>query len=404
MEQIYQFIHEQVTQNDLFKGGLVLGTGAAMLAYARSWPPVIWGWIVYHTTVELDIPEGSDAFKWMDRWLAQHSYSFNRARRLTATVSKKDGISIPHVSPAPGLHYLFECGRLIIVRRDRQKLENSDRGKAYTESLSLTVVGRNRKPAFALLDKAFALGDKPKQKVMVHYCADYGDWEELTKKNPRDINSIVLDGNLRDTIIYDIREFLDRREFYSRLGVPWHRGYLFFGNPGNGKSSMIFAMASELKMDISYLNLKNVNDSLLTKCLSNLPSKSMLVIEDIDCIFSNDDTRKMNAKVSFAGLINALDGITSSEGQVIVMTTNHRDKLDAALIRPGRVDKEICFEDATGSQASQLFKLFYPDSDLTDKFKQAYESQPRTSMAYLQGLFLSNENPQDALNSIGNIQ
>jgi chaperone BCS1 len=406
-QQVVQFIQEQVSENELFKGGLILGIGAAMLSYARAWPQTIWGWIVYHTTVELDVPEGSEAFKWMDRWLAQHNYSYNRARRLTAKAVRKDGTSVAHVSPAPGRHYLFDGGRLIIVDRSRQTLETAGHaGKAYTESLSLRVIGRNRKPALSLLDKAFALADKPKQTMTVNYCDDYGQWFELTEKMPRSINSIVLDGTLRDDIVTDAKTFLARQEFYSKLGVPWRRGYLFYGPPGNGKSSTIFGLASELKMEISYLNLKEVTDTTLMKGLADIPSNSILVIEDIDCLFDKDDSRQTKASISFAALINALDGVTSSDGQLIIMTTNHRDKLDAALIRPGRVDKEICFDHATPDQASQLFQLFYPSaSALVVAFLKAYEALPRRmSMASLQGLFLTNEDPQDALHSIGNFQ
>ncbi len=391
IQQITQFVHEQVQQNELFKGGLILGIGAALLSYARAWPATIWGWFIYHFTVELDIPEGTEAFRWVDRWLSKHKYSVKHARRLTATSSKKGGILVPRISPAPGRHYMFEGGRLVIVNRTRETLEAANSGKAYTESISIRVIGRSRAPALKILDKAFSLAEKPKSVVPVHYCDDYGTWFQLTEKAPRPIKSIVLDAGMKEEIVEDARQFLSRQQFYTSLGVPWRRGYLFYGPPGNGKTSMIFGLASELKMDISYLNLKEVTDTTLMRGLSDIPSNSLLVIEDIDCLFSPDDTRETKASISFAALINALDGVASSEGQIIIMTTNKRERLDQALIRPGRVDKEVEFENATTAQACELFQLFYPGTDVAD-FRKAYGAlTQRMSMAALQGHFLTHD-------------
>jgi chaperone BCS1 len=401
-QQIVQFVQDQVANNELFKGGLILGIGAALLAYARSWPKTIWGWIVYHSTVEIDIPEGSEAFKWVDRWLSQHHYSEKRARRLTASSTRRGNESIPHVVPAPGRHYMFEGGRFVITRRIRQALETANHsGKAYTESISLRVIGRSRTPALKILDKAFSMADKPKDDVAINYCDDYGGWFKLSEKRPRPISSIVLPGDLRDKIVDDARQFLGRQDYYAKLGVPWRRGYLFYGPPGNGKSSTVFALASILKMEISYLNLKDVTDTTLMKGLADIPSNSILVIEDIDCLFGSEDTRETKVAISYAALINSLDGVTSPDGLILIMTTNKREKLDSALIRPGRVDMEIKFKDATLAQAVELFNLFYPGAE-TVEFTRAYDAlaQPM-SMAALQGHFLISETPEKAL-TIGN--
>lgn len=403
-QQIVQFVQEQVSNNELFKGGLILGIGAALLSYARSWPLKVWGWIVYHTTVELDIPEGSEAFKCMDKWLAQHHYSEKRARRLTAHAKRNDDntLIVTDVTPAPGRHFLFENRRLIILHRNRESLETAQHnGKAYTESFTMQVIGRSREPALKILDKAYALAETNSGKVIINYCDDYGCWCELCRKNPRAMDSVVLDAGKAESIIDDAKVFFERQAFYRRLGVPWRRGYLFFGAPGNGKTSTIFAIASELNMEISYLNLKELSDTSLVRAISNVPNNSILVIEDIDCIFDNDDARETKAGVSFAGLINAIDGVASPDGQLLIMTTNHRDKLDPALIRPGRVDVETEFTNATTAQACKLFRLFYSDGDVA-AFQKAYDALPhQVSMAKLQSHFLINHGSAEAVSNIG---
>lgn len=403
-QQIVQFVQEQTQHNELFKGGLILGVGAALLAYARTWPRAIWDWIQYHCTFELDIPEGSEAFKWMDKWLAQHEYSKKRARSMTATSKRVGAESVPTLVPAPGRHWMFEGGRLIIFRRLRETLENaSSSGKAYTESMTLTVLGRNRKPALQLLEKSFALADKPKETVEINYCDDYGGWFELSKRTPRPIDSIVLPGGQADRIVADAKLFFSRQQYYADRGIPWRRGYLFYGDPGNGKSSTIFALASELKMGLSYLNLREVNDTGLMRGMSDIPQDSILVIEDIDGLFNGDEKRETKSSVSFASLINALDGLLAPEGQLMVMTTNCRNQLDPALIRPGRADIEILFSNATLSQARDLFRRFYPwKCDIA--FGEAYRALPKPmSMAALQGHFVVNETAEEASLSLRNL-
>jgi len=125
-------------------------------------------------------------------------------------------------------------------------------------------------------------------------------------------------------------------------GVPYRRGYLLYGPPGTGKTSFTQAIAGELKLNICYLNLSNGNmdDDGLNRALNNAPSQSIILLEDIDGIFVARESVNQGREggVSFSGLLNALDGVRSQEGRILFMTTNHREKLDPALMRPGRAD------------------------------------------------------------------
>ena len=66
----------------------------------------------------------------------------------------------------------------------------------------------------------------------------------------------------------------------------------------------------------------------------------MLVLEDIDALFIERESTGASSSISFSGLLNAIDGPASQEGRMLFMTTNHPDRLDPALIRPGRVDMQ----------------------------------------------------------------
>lgn len=129
---------------------------------------------------------------------------------------------------------------------------------------------------------------------------------------------------------------------------------MFYGPPGTGKSSIIAAMANYLKFDVYDLDLKEVQgNSDLRKLLVGTKNRSILVIEDIDACGlglqsretendspnSNDD----DDKISLSGLLNFVDGLWSSCGdeRIIVFTTNHKERLDPALLRPGRMDVQV---------------------------------------------------------------
>ena len=115
--------------------------------------------------------------------------------------------------------------------------------------------------------------------------------------------------------------------------------------------------------------------------------------------------------MTFSGFLNALDGVASGEERIIFMTTNHVEKLDPALIRPGRVDLMEHIDDASPEQARRLFERFFGDSDSADLsdgemaklsnhlgkvVEEEMANGRRISMAALQGLFIR-QNAHEAL-------
>ncbi len=177
------------------------------------------------------------------------------------------------------------------------------------------------------------------------------------------MSSVVLDGNQANELLADMNEFLASHRWYQNIGVPYRRGYLLYGPPGNGKTSVVKALAGELNMSICLLMLsdRDIKDNCINGLMARVPDKSILLLEDIDCAFTRrKQTGAKDSGLTFSGLLNALDGVASSEGRIIVMTTNHIELLDPALIRPGRVDVKLAFENATSEQAGRLFERFFP--------------------------------------------
>ncbi|KAH9663061.1 protein HYPER-SENSITIVITY-RELATED 4 [Citrus sinensis] len=156
-------------------------------------------------------------------------------------------------------------------------------------------------------------------------------------------------------IMQDLERFVKRKDYYRRVGKAWKRGYLLYGPPGTGKSSLIAAMANYLNFDVYDLELTELrSNSDLRTLLVATANRSILVVEDIDCTIDLQDRLPADIagegegpiqqnKVTLSGFLNFIDGLWSSCGdeRIIVFTTNHKEKLDPALLRPGRMDVHV---------------------------------------------------------------
>ncbi|CAL5333462.1 unnamed protein product [Camellia sinensis] len=223
-------------------------------------------------------------------------------------------------------------------------------------------------------------------------------WDSVPFKHPSTFETLAMDPLKKEEIMADLNDFANGQSFYQKTGRAWKRGYLLYGPPGTGKSSMIAAMANHLGYDIYDLELTEVhNNSDLRKLLMKTSSKSIIVIEDIDCSI-NLTNRKKNAgdapgrnhhydggplpemrgggddgggnSITLSGLLNFTDGLWSCCGseRIFVFTTNHVEKLDPALLRSGRMDMHIFMSYCSFPSLKILLKnyLGYGEGDLTE--------------------------------------
>jgi mitochondrial chaperone BCS1 len=116
-------------------------------------------------------------------------------------------------------------------------------------------------------------------------------------------------------------------------------------------------------------------------------------------------TSRFQSSITLSGFLNALDGVVASEERIIFMTTNHPEKLDPALIRPGRVDMKEYFGHATEHQMKEMFLRFYGGPEpRAAEFAKTISASGQVSTAFLQGLFVSNkEQPERALQEAQNL-
>jgi mitochondrial chaperone BCS1 len=205
----------------------------------------------------------------------------------------------------------------------------------------------------------------------------------------------MLDRAQKQDFVDDLSLYLspETRIWYSKRGIPYRRGVLFHGPPGTGKSSLAFAAAGVFNLEIYIVSLSSsaITDDGLASLFWQLPRKCLMLLEDVDAAgitairrseietatslhrddlgsFVMDGLKKAKeentrARISLSGLLNAIDGVSAQEGRILIMTTNHLEHLDKALIRPGRVDLLMEFKLADLNTAQDLFYGIYSQSD-----------------------------------------
>ena len=188
--------------------------------------------------------------------------------------------------------------------------------------------------------------------------------------------TLFLDDIIKNKLINDIQNFVNNNKKYEHLGIPHKLGYLLHGMPGNGKSSLVYVLSKTYNKSIYKVNL-SVSKSTFINQIQEIPQGSIVIFEDIDtCPISNDrtiakelpekDQKEYLDKFVLGDILEILDGYCFLEDCIIITTTNHIDKLDSALIRSGRMDHKLEFNNATPTQIFQIIKYYYKkDIDIT---------------------------------------
>ncbi|TMW91635.1 hypothetical protein EJD97_014082 [Solanum chilense] len=252
---------------------------------------------------------------------------------------------------------------------------------------------------------------KEESRVIKLY-SNFRNWgsDGMNLEHPMTFDTLAMDEEVKNALIDDLESFVKGKEYYSRIGKAWKRGYLLYGPPGTGKSSLIAAMANHLNYDIYDLDLTEVrSNSNLRSLLLGMSGRSILVIEDIDCSINlenreqKDEKENKHNRVTLSGILNFLDGIWSccGEERVIVVTTNHIDKLDAALLRPGRMDMHINMSYCKSSAFKQLIfnYLNIHDHELFDQIGELLQVVEVTP-ADVAGELLKSKNPTISLRGL----
>ncbi|XP_033283550.2 mitochondrial chaperone BCS1 isoform X2 [Orcinus orca] len=366
--------------NPYFGAGFgLVGVGTA-LALARKGAQL--GLVAFrrHYMITLEVPARDRSYAWLLSWLTRHSTRTQHLSVETSYLQHESGrISTKfEFVPSPGNHFIWYQGKWIRVQRSREmQMIDLQTGTPW-ESVTFTALGTDRKVFFNILEEARELALQQEEGKTVMYTAVGSEWRPFGyPRRRRPLTSVVLEQGLADRIVRDIREFIDNPKWYTDR-----------------------ALAGELQHSICLLSLtdSSLSDDRLNHLLSVAPQQSLVLLEDVDAAFLSRDLAAENpvkyqglGRLTFSGLLNALDGVASTEARIVFMTTNHVDRLDPALIRPGRVDLKEYVGHCSRWQLTQMFQRFYPGqaASLAETFADhVLQATTQISPAQVQGYFM----------------
>ncbi|KAK9702977.1 hypothetical protein K7432_010975 [Basidiobolus ranarum] len=287
--------------------------------------------------------------------------------------------------------------------KSRKQDVTNEKQELNKKSLNDPDVAMNKVIAFIQATTRAHLIEQKDDRVRSRYeRASYG-WEVVqTLSLTRGLSTVCLDRSNEVLLKHDLDTFLSDKDFYQRIGLPYRRGILLYGKPGTGKTSLINAISSELNRDLYFINLKEIDsDSALNTAFNSVPANQIIVLEDCDTqskvlharkhVSSTDEFMKIlgpgigfgsgesSNKVggaegffrpfSLSTFLANLDGHSLSDGNIIIMTTNHPELLDPAVIRPGRMDLKIELGYCSHYQIQNMYSsvLENPEAKLDEK-------------------------------------
>jgi len=218
----------------------------------------------------------------------------------------------------------------------------------------------------------------------------------------------------RDHVRDRVNFFLTRRDWYDAKGIPYTLGFMFHGPPGVGKTSTIKAVANEGKRHILNVQLSEIktkaqlhhlffNDEIhvfngvQTEKYTIPVSERLYVIEDIDAMGDTvlrrewkkpvvvkaptgdpfiDREKEEKDVIDLSFILNLLDGTLEANGRILAITTNFPERIDRALIRPGRIDMIVNFKKCSLAVLQEMVRSFYDSDTVVDDESLNYKWSP----------------------------
>lgn len=392
----------ELMKNPVVAGLIGAGVAGGLVMEARKIIPQIGRVFREQFFTSLTVYNDDNIHAKLNVWLAKRPNA-HKSRTVLVTEVQSNTAEKGEwgLTPGVGWHMVRDKGTFYFFYRhiDTSQQTGSLFNIRRRETMMVYTPGRSQKAIQRLLAEAQVINEDHTTVPIYLWGDNY--FELVQHRNKRDLSTIFIPREQLDRIIEDLERFESSYEWYRTRGIPYRRGYLLEGPPGTGKSSLIFALAGHLGRPVYVINPATIaNDNMLQKAFNAVPRNGLLLIEDIDTIQitekredepveeNSTPTTPPKNSITLSGMLNAIDGVMAREGRVLFITSNHANKLDDALVRPGRIDMREHLGLMELPEAMSMFKNFWPEYDEAE-FKRWIEPQLPISPATMQNVLLS---------------
>lgn len=359
---VSELIDKLIAQSPLVQGGLALMVAGWLGYQMRSLPERAWSFVRWWMTRVVQVRETHPHYEQWLSLLTEHAVRRDGPRTLEVRANWEEGRAMSRLSAGTDNFWARVHGTWCHVHVQREDAPGKMAVQQQRFIIQVEMLWSTRRDVERMTAEVArrAAVIEPKQLVDLY---DRHGGSTTVKIPKREAYTLCLPRGMFESVEQRLREFCSAREQYEWAGIPWRFGVLLYGEPGTGKTSLAHALASRLGMRIAVVPLADFgSDHEMVDVFRSVEEQAVVLIEDVDCAFrQRDEGGEAAAGVSFSGFLNCIDGVMAPQnGRILVMTTNHVDRLDPALIRPGRIDLRIEVPTLGRQEASDYADRVFP--------------------------------------------
>lgn len=401
INDLYNYIVEQLLNNDFAAGAAIASMIGGMMYYLKTIPVQVYNAVKRRIVYSVMLDESDNIYKYLNEWLyREYSSYFRNVKVKSQRQFDEDDNLVGCKISFEQYHddFIFWYKNFPIkLSKQTEKMEGAyDKYNFEIGRFHLSTFF-NKKIINSLLKEVesyYSTSVIKENKISIyrHVAASYS-WDHFKDIKPVSLNNIIQPKSVKEPIIQTVNNWRKNKERLKDKGISLSLCLLFDGAPGSGKSSMVLALAYEYNMNVYTLNLNSiVSLNSLHQAVSNIPSNSIVQIDEIEDVYEGREAKNKDCKIPFSGFINILSGSMTNDNVLFILTSNDISKLDPALTRPGRVNLISTFVVPDVNMINEyVSKFFDTDCNLTN-----ITNMP-TSMSQLEELCIAYINDYEGL-------